>query len=153
MARAVRLLSVKPRSRTELSERLLEKSDEITIAHVIARLEELGYLNDDRFAASFVSARIATRPLGRSRLRRDLQRRKVPTEVAEQAISQAYSETSEETLIDRAIAKRLRTRGKPTTRDEAHKLFAHLVRLGFGFDLVMRKLRSIRSTDDLSEES
>jgi regulatory protein len=151
MARAVRLLAAKARSRAELRERLLEKSEEATVDRTILRLEQLGYLNDERFAASFASTRIASRPIGGARLRRDLHHRQVPSEVAEQAIKAAYDETSEDTLIDRAIAKRLRTRGKPQTRAETHKLFAHLVRQGFGFDLVMKKLRALASTDDLDD--
>jgi regulatory protein len=151
MARAVRLLAAKARSRAELRDRLLEKSDEATVEHTLARLEQLGYLNDDRFAASFASSRIASRPIGGVRLRRDLQRRQVPSDVADNAVAAAYNETSEESLIDRAIAKRVRLRGKPQTREDAHKLFAHLVRLGFGFDLVMKKMRALASADDLDD--
>ena len=151
IARAVRLLAAKARSRAELRERLLERSDEATIDRVIQRLEQLGYLNDERFAASFASSRVASRPIGSARLRRDLHRRQVTADVAETAITAAYEETSEEALIDRAIAKRLRIRGKPETREETHKLFAHLMRQGFGFDLVMKKIRKIASADELDD--
>ncbi|MEP7272997.1 MAG: RecX family transcriptional regulator [Acidobacteriota bacterium] len=153
MARAIRLLAAKQRSKAELTERLSEKADSDAVEKVIRRLEEIGYLNDERFAASFASGRIASRPLGPRRVRSDLQRRKVTKEVANRAIDEAYQETSEETLIDRAIAKRVRMRGKPRSRDEAHKLFAHLVRQGFGFDLIMRKIRAISSATDITEES
>ncbi len=152
MARAVRLLAAKSRSKAELSERLCEKADPATVERVIARLEEIGYLDDERFAAVFASSRIALRPVGPRRVRNDLHRRKVPSEVADRAIEDAFHERSEETLIDRAIVRRVRLRGKPQSREEAHKLFAHLVRQGFGFDLIMRKIRAISFTDDNSEE-
>jgi len=141
MAFALRLLAAKPRSRAELRERLGEKCDDDAVAEVISRLEELGYVDDKKFAASFAAARIATRPLGRVRLRRDLQRRKVSGEVAESAMNEAYLETNEETLIDKALAKRLRTHGEPRTRQDTQKLFAYLLRQGFDYDLVMRKVR------------
>jgi regulatory protein len=141
MAFALRLLAAKPRSRAELRERLQEKCDDDAIVQVMSRLEELGYVNDKKFATSFAAARIATRPLGRVRLRRDLQRRKVSGEVAESAMNEAYAETNEETLIEKAIEKRLRTRGEPRTRQDAQKLFAYLLRQGFDYDLVMRKVR------------
>jgi len=105
MAFALRLLAAKPRSRAELRERLGEKCDDDAVAEVISRLEELGYVDDKKFAASFAATRIATRPLGRVRLRRDLQRRKVSGEVAESAMNEVYGETNEETLIEKAIAK------------------------------------------------
>lgn len=148
LARAIALLAFKQRSRTELHERLSEISNDDTALAVITRLEEIGYINDEKFASSLASSRIAIKPLGRARLRRDLQRRKLPHEVIEQALNDAYDETSEESLIDAAIQKRIRLRGTPGSREEAHKLFAHLVRLGFGYDLVLRKVREVsRSTD------
>jgi regulatory protein len=141
MAFALRLLAAKPRSRAELRERLGEKYGDAAVAEVISRLEELGYVNDKKFAASVAAARIATRPIGRVRLRRDLQRRKVSGEVAENAMNEVYLETNEETLIEKAIAKRLRAHGEPRTRQDTQKLFAYLLRQGFDYDLVMRKVR------------
>ena len=152
MAFALKLLAAKPRSRAELRERLDEKCDDDAIAQVISRLEELGYVNDEQFAASFAAARIATRPLGRVRLRRDLQRRKVSGEVAENAMNKAYEETNEETLIEMAIAKRLRTRREPRTRQDAQKLFAYLLRQGFGYDLVLRKVREASVTGNITDD-
>jgi regulatory protein len=149
VARAVRLLAARSRSRAELRERLLAKADDATVDRAIQRLEQLGYLNEERFAASFASSRIAKRPIGSARLRQELHRRQVASDVAETALKAAYEETSEEKLIDRAIARRIRARGKPTTREETHKLFAHLMRQGFGYDLVMKKIRKIALADDL----
>ncbi len=153
LARAITLLAFKQRSRAELQQRLSEMSDDDTALAVITRLEEIGYINDEKFASTLASSRIAIKPLGRARLRRDLHRRKLSSEVVEQALDQTYDETSEESLIEAAIAKRLRLRGKPGTREEAHKLFAHLVRLGFGYDLVLRKVREVSRTTDAASDS
>ena len=151
MAFALRLLAAKPRSRAELRERLGEKCDDDAIVEVISRLEELGYVDDKKFAASFAATRIATRPLGRVRLRRDLQRRKVSGEVAESAMNEAYKETNEETLIEKAIAKRLRTHGEPRTRQDVQRLYAYLIRQGFGYDLALRKVREASTAQDITE--
>jgi len=145
MQRAFRLLSYKPRSKAELRGRLLEKAwavGEIVDA-VIARLEELGYLDDEQLAQALASSRLERRPLGRSRLRQDLERRKLPAETVENALEQAFTEQNEEELIERAIAKRLRIKGPPTTREESKKLFDYLVRRGFNIDLVIRKVREV----------
>jgi len=45
-------------------------------------------------------------------------------------------------LIDRAVEKRVRLRGRPSTRAENKSLFDHLLRLGFAYDLVIRKVRA-----------
>jgi regulatory protein len=150
MARALKLLAAKPRSVAELRHRLLEKewATEDVVARVLARLEGLGYLNDEQFAANYTASRLSVKPLGRTRLRRDLERKQVPPPTAERALDDAYTERSEEELIDRAIAKRTRRTGAPATREEAKKLFAHLMRLGFGYELVLRKVREVGRVED-----
>jgi regulatory protein len=143
--RAVKLLTVKPRSVAELRERLLQgKNTNASIVEtVIARLEEYGYLNDERFAFSYASLKVKQRPVGRRRLQRDLKLKKVENKVAEGALELVYAETPEEQLIDQAIEKRIRVRGRPKTRIEAKKLFDHLLRQGFEFELVSDKVRAL----------
>ncbi len=151
--RAIKLLAAKPRSVAELRERLLrvKNTDEAIVETVISRLSEYGYLNDERFAFSYASHKVKQRPIGRRRLERDLKFKKVDSEVANEALEMVYSETSEEELIDKAIEKRLRIRGKPQNRAEAKSLFDHLLRQGFGFELVSEKIRSL-ATDYADEE-
>jgi regulatory protein len=143
--RAVKLLTVKPRSVAELRERLLQgkNTNASIVDSVIARLEEYGYLNDERFAFSYASLKVKRRPVGRRRLQRDLKLKKVENKVAEGALELVYAETPEEQLIDQAIEKRLRLRGRPKTRIEAKKLFDHLLRQGFEFELVSDKVRAL----------
>jgi regulatory protein len=150
--RAIKLLAAKPRSVAELRERLLrgKGANEAVVNTVISRLQEYGYLDDERFAFSYASLKVKQRPVGRRRLERDLKFKKVETEVANEALELVYAETSEEQLIDQAIAKRLRIRGRPKNRDEARKLFDHLLRQGFEFELVSEKIRSL-TTDDTDE--
>ena len=150
--RAVKLLAAKPRSVAELRERLLrgKTTNEEVVEGVIARLREYGYLNDERFAFSYASYKVKQKPVGRRRLERDLKLKKVETGVANEALQMVYAETSEEELIDQAIAKRLRIRGRPKNRMEAKSLFDHLLRRGFEFELVSDKIRSL-TTDDTDE--
>ena len=143
--RAIKLLTIKPRSVAELRERLLRGKDanKNVVETVIARLQEYGYLNDERFAFSYASLKVKQRPLGRRRLQRDLKLKKVANTVAEEALELVFAETPEEQLIDAAIEKRIRLRGRPKTRIEAKKLFDHLLRQGFQFELVSDKVRAL----------
>lgn len=147
---AVKLLAAKSRSVAELRERLLERpqTNEATVAEVIARLCEYGYLDDQRYAIGFASLKVRQRPLGRARLARDLQFKQVSSEVAAQALDQVFAETSESELLDRAVAKRLRLRGQPKTRAETKSLFDHLLRLGFPYELVSERVRAASKTSD-----
>ena len=151
--RAVKLLAAKARSVAELRERLLEGrgANESVVETVISRLREYGYLDDERFALSYASLKVKQRPIGRRRLERELRMKKVESSVADEALELVYAETSEEQLIDQAIEKRIRLRGKPKDRLEAKSLFDHLLRQGFPFELVSEKVRAT-SQKDLDED-
>ncbi len=146
--RAIKLLAAKSRSVAELRERLLESrgSSETAVETVIARLREYGYLDDERFAVGYASLKVRQQPIGRRRLEQSLARKKVPRAVADEALNQVFAETSEEQLIDRAVEKRIRLRGRPKTRTEAKSLFDHLLRQGFAFELVSEKVRTASQT-------
>jgi regulatory protein len=148
-ARAVKLLSAKPRSVAELRERLLERrwASQADVEAAIDRLKEYGYLDDERFAFGYASLRVREKPIGRNRLARDLHFKKVDRAVAEEALQLVFEETSEDELIERAIAKRIRVRGKPKNAVEAKRLFDHLLRLGFPFELVRERVRKLAKTD------
>jgi regulatory protein len=146
---AVKLLAAKPRSIEELRERLLEKqwTNEATVEAVIAKLREYGYLNDERFAFGYASYRVRQKPIGRQRLARDLQMKKVSRETADEALDLVFEETPEDELIDRAIEKRTRLRGRPQTRAEIKSLFDHLLRQGFSHELVINKVRAASNAE------
>jgi regulatory protein len=155
MQRAVKLLAAKPRSVAELRERLLEKewTDESVVEAVLKKLGEYGYLNDERFAFGYASYRVRQKPVGRQRLQRDLQMKKVSRETADEALNLVFEETPEETLIDRAIEKRTRLRGLPQTRSEIKSLIDHLLRQGFSYELVSNKVRKLSSASLDEEEA
>ncbi|HSQ23263.1 MAG TPA: regulatory protein RecX, partial [Pyrinomonadaceae bacterium] len=139
--RAAKLLSAKQRSVEELRERLLagRGATPELVETVIERLREYGYLDDERFAQSYASLRIQQRPIGRQRLQRDLWQKKIDKQTVDAALDQVFEQTPEADLIDRAIAKRIRLRGRPKTREEAKKLFDHLLRQGFEFELASER--------------
>src|ERR1044072_9588395 len=99
-SRAIKLLTVEPRSVAERRERLLQgkNANKEMVDTVIARLQEYGYLNDERFAFSYASLRVKQRPLGRRRLERDLKLKKVAKGVAEEALQLVYAQTPEDHL-------------------------------------------------------
>jgi len=149
LQRAAKLLAAKQRSVEELREKLstTRGATKAMVDEAIARLREYGYLDDAKFAQSYASLRLRERPIGRRRLQRDLWWKKIDKQTVESALDEVFESTPEDDLIDRAIAKRIRLRGKPKTREEAKKLFDHLLRQGFEFELVSEKVRSISKHD------
>ena len=147
--RAAKLLAAKQHSVEELREKLstTRGATKENVEEVIARLSEYGYLDDAKFAQSYASLRLRERPIGRRRLQRDLWLKKVDKQTAEAALDEIFEATPEEDLIDRSIAKRVRLRGKPKTREDAKKLFDHLLRQGFEFELASEKVRALAKSE------
>ena len=147
--RAAKLLAAKQRSIEELREKLstTRGATKAMVDEAIARLRDYGYLDDAKFAQTYASLRLRERPIGRRRLQRDLWLKKVDKQTVDSALDEVFESTPEQNLIDRAIAKRVRLRGKPKTREEAKKLFDHLIRQGFSFELVSEKVRGLAKGD------
>jgi len=154
MNRAVTLLAAKPRSVAELRERLLEKSwtnSEIVDA-VLEKLSEYKYLDDRQYAADLAVSKLRQRPQGRRRLKQTLSQKKLDKDIVDEAISSAFEKLPEAELIDQAIEKQIRLKGKPKTREDVKKFYDHLLRRGFSYDLVANRMRDLGKYD-LGDES
>lgn len=151
--RAVNLLTFKPRSIKEMRERLLEKdwTNAGIVDDVIKTLETYGYLNDAQFAKDFAASKLRQKPVGKHVLRQKLIQKKLDKETIDDAVEKTFENTPEEEIIDLAIEKRLRLKGKPATRQDAKKFYDFLLRQGFSYDLVRDKMREINSKDFESE--
>lgn len=148
--RAVNLLTFKPRSIRELRERLLEKdwTNSRIVDDVIKTLETYGYLNDAQFAKDLAASKLRQKPVGKYVLRQKLMRKKLDKETIDEAIEKAFENAPEEEMIDLAIEKRLRIKGKPTDREDAKKFYDFLLRQGFSYDLVRDKMREIARLEE-----
>ena len=100
-----------------------------------------------QYAAGLALSKLRQRPQGKRRLRQSLSQKKLDKETIDKAIASAFEKLPETDLIDREIEKRIRLKGVPQTRDEIKKFYDHLVRRGFGYDLVSTKLREISKVD------
>lgn len=154
MQSAFKMLAARPRSEQQLREKLLGKTwaDPQAVDKCIARLKELGYINDQAFARSYAVSRLSLRAVGKSRVARELQGKKVAQQTIDSALDVVFDEVSEETLIERAIAKRIRTHGRPADRAASKRMFDHLARLGFSYDLIIRKLRALKAVGEVGDE-
>lgn len=147
MERAVRLLARRARTEAELHARLLAAAgaSEGEVQAVLSRLKDLGFVNDGLFAYHTAASKLRMRPEGRARIARDLRLRKVPARAAGQALDEVYQHTTEEEQIDRAIARLLKVRGRPRSREESKKFYDRLVRLGFPYELALEKVKALAS--------
>lgn len=154
MNRAVKLLAAKPRSIAELRERLLEKlwTDETIVDAVLEKLKEYKYLDDGQYARDLAVSKLRQKPQGKRRLQQSMSQKKLDRETVETAIAEAFEKLPESDLIDLAIQKRLRLKGRPETREDTKKFYDHLLRQGFSYDLIREKTTSLQSTSEHDDE-
>ncbi len=147
--RAVNLLAYKPRSVVELRTRLMEKewTNSAIVEAVIVKLEGYGYLNDGQYAKDFAASQLRGKPMGKRVLQQKLAMKELDKETVAQALEATFEETPESEIIERAVAKRLRLKGKPETREDSKKFYDYLLRQGFSYDLVSKTMREIAARD------
>ena len=150
MNRAMKLLAAKPRSVTELRERLLEKlwTDEAIVDSVIERLKEYKYLDDEQYAHDAALSRLRQQPQGRRRLEHTLTQKKLDKDVIKEAIDNAFESMPEDELIKTAIEKRIRLKGRPKTRNDLKKFYDYLLRRGFSYESIREGMADIGNRDE-----
>ncbi len=107
---------------------------------VVAKLKELGYLDDERFATDFTRLRQENERFGRRRVQQGLMQKGVAATTVQQAVSQAYDEVDEVALA-RSYAERKRMR-KPEGEKETARAMRRLLAAGFSTRAVWAVLRS-----------
>ena len=156
---SLRFLGTRPRTRWELERRLRTAGagDEVRDA-VLARLGELGYLDDDAFARYWAEQRDRHAPRGRRMVEAELRQRGVPGDVIERLRSDPLDRPDDDALpqteMQRArIALERHLRGRPLPDDPkaAQRIGMFLMRRGFDADTVRGVLR--QAGDDTIEET
>ncbi len=134
--RAWRLLAVRPRTRWELERRLQEAGyQKSVVAQVCQRLEELGYLDDEAFAKSWVDAKIHLKPMGARRLALELRQKGVSQETAQRAIEKITPVQEREWAYDLASQRLGRLKHLPKEVAQ-RRLAGYLQRRGFRHDVI-----------------
>jgi regulatory protein len=121
----------------------------------IARLKDIGYLNDQRFAESYAAARLANDGFGRMRVLNDLRSRRVPAKLAEKAVEQIFEDKSESELIDAFIARRLPSLvGAGAIEDQRilARAYGRLRRAGFSSAGTLAALKRMAARPELIDE-
>ena len=107
---------------------------------VIAKLKELGYLSDERFAVDFTRLRQENDKFGRRRVQQGLMQKGIAAGTVHEAVTAAYEDVDEVALA-RSYAERKRMR-KPEGEKETARAMRRLVAAGFSTKAVWAVLRS-----------
>lgn len=147
---AVRALGRQMRTEVELR-RLMsaraaaDESGKQAVRAVIARLKEHGYLDDRAFAETYARLRQQNEKLGARRVRQDLQKKGIHSELVNETIEARYGGASDERLANeeklaREHLERKRIR-KPANEKETARVMRRLVAAGFSTGTIYKILR------------
>ncbi len=108
---AVKALASKMKSERDLRRKLIERAtpDEEgaeAVTHVLAKLRELGYLSDERFAADYTRLRHENEKLGRRRVQQGLMQKGIAAPLATEALARQYDEVDEVALAREYVARK-----------------------------------------------
>ena len=122
---------------------------------VMAKLKELGYLSDERFAADYTRLRQENEKFGRRRVQQGLMQKGVASATVNEAVGKAYEEVDEVALA-RSYSERKRMR-KPENEKETARAMRRLVAAGFSTRAVWTVLRSwgaeVEEVDVVAEDA
>jgi regulatory protein len=153
----LRLLAVRPRTRSELASALRQRGiDDEVAAEVLARYGEVGMIDDAAFARAWVSSRHHGRGLARRALATELRQKGVDSDTVGAALDELDPQTEAATaraLVDRKLrAERLPQGPYPERRAATESLLRRLVgmlaRKGYAPGLAVRVVRD--ALDDWS---
>lgn len=151
---ALRILSYRFNAEGELRRKLAAKRfDKATIDATLDRLRDEKWLDDARFAASFVRTRMS-KHIGRARIRRELIAAGVESSVADGALAENADEEREREELAAACAKRIRLLKRRHGDDvlesphERKKLAAYLLKQGYDAALIQSVVKELSVVDD-----
>lgn len=148
---ALNLLAHRGRSERELRQRLRQKGfTQAAIDETIRRVVDWGYLNDERFAASWVEQRSSSKPRSRRALAHELREKGVDRELITHAIDEAD-------IDEAADAKRLaadkwrKERAQPLDK-RRQRTAGYLARRGYSWQIAKQAIDALIAEEADDEE-
>ena len=150
---ALKALGGRAHSSGELKDKLRRRAETAgDVDEVIARLKDLGYLNDQKFAETFAAARLSGDKFGKTRVIQDLRQRRVAPTVAERTVRKVYENVDEQALIEDWIQRKYRKaprEGLFEDQKDFASAYRRLARAGFRSGEIVRALKKYAKNPEL----
>jgi regulatory protein len=155
--KAMRMLALRSRSKREIDDALRAMNLRDTIRTGIVReLEEIGLVNDKRFAHEFVAVKKDVRRVGPHRLRYDLGRLGLPRSAVDEALA-AFGVDEQLTMARALVEKQMGA--APPSEKAVRRIVGMLRRKGYDYSVVnkvaydlARRISRSADTDDIEIE-
>ena len=141
--KAAELLARRPHFRQELASKLLSRSfsdDEVDLT--LDKLTEQGHLDDRRHALDLASGRFQRKGFGPRRIRAELERRGVSSEIASVISETVFPDRDSQVEAGRIVLQKRRL----SEELNRQKVARHLERKGYSKSVILQLLEEIRTT-------
>ena len=150
---ALRVLGGRAHSTGEMREKLKRRTEQPEdVEDVLTRLKESKYLDDQRFAEDFATARLSNEGFGKTRVLQDLRQHRVAPALAEKTVTGVYQEVNESALIEEWVRRKYRAVPKEGLFQKEKDLacaYRRLVRAGFRTGEIVRVLKRFAKNPEL----
>lgn len=147
---AVKSLGARMQSLRDLRRKLADRAEPgpagaEAIDRILAKLQEMRYLSDERYAADFTRLRQENRSLGRRRVQQDLQNKGIAGELIQSTLEEAYGDVDEQALVRQHLQRR--RIAPPTDEKSTARVLRRLTAAGFSSKSIFAVLRSFKSAE------
>ncbi|MCY3594566.1 MAG: RecX family transcriptional regulator [Bacteroidetes bacterium] len=150
-SKALGYLAYAPRTAYQIRTRLRERGfSDHEIDHTMGDLQDLGYIDDRKYAMEYATARFNHKGYGPERIRREL----IADGVSHDDISEAIKATiNPEAFAARAksMVERFQTRVQGTFPERKKKLITYLTRRGYGYIMASEFVQEVLSQSESSK--
>jgi regulatory protein len=146
--KAVKFLSYRARSRKELYDKLLSAENDFSeeiIDRVIELMEKYGYIDDLKFAQSFIRDKRNLRGCGEIRIRHELKEKGVRGDIIESAFAEL---PTDETAAALKLLEKKYKFGNFTDQNEKKKAYGFLLRKGYSYEIIHAAMQLFDEQDE-----
>jgi len=150
LARARKYCAYSERSKVEVERKLNEYGVlEGDINMIVEKLVKEGFLNEKRFASAFAGGKFRMKKWGRTRIKMEMKRKGLSSELIEQGLSelpeQIYTDTLDELLNKKWKQLQRRATGNNAKPEmaEKQKLIRYALQKGYEQDIIMNRMSKL----------
>jgi regulatory protein len=136
---ALNLLSIKDYTISEIERKLLQKSfSESTIKHVINKLKEYGFVNDERYAIKYINNSLNIKKYGEKKILYNLKSKGIDDSIIRK--SSIDNDVQFNNAYNLSLKKIKSLKGKTNIKE---KLFRYLLSKGYTYDLTISVIEKV----------
>jgi len=140
-----RYLAIRNRSEKEIRDYLTKKKAELEIITlIIEKLKKQKFLDDEKFARSWILSRARFRPKGKSALKFELLQKGISKEIIEKVLQEKIEDMPDElTQAKRLIERRIEKLKDKPKQEIYQKVGGFLARRGFDWNTIKKAIDSL----------